>query len=144
MTFEERVSPRAPGFFHASLFLTSTRRRARLIRRGGTSSFDAEQIRVERLAAVMDLGGYSGVVLVQPFGDAPGVGRSPPFALDERDDLVVIGEELGEQAGRRLAQGGSHHFDARSSEPEEIAFGDRTGRTGRRPYRPGDLAGRHP
>src|ERR1700674_5203245 len=103
-------SASASTFFGPTPFKTSTGRLARPISWRGMVSFDTEQIRVERLAAVMNLGGDTGMVLVQPFGDAPGVGRARTIALDEGDDLVVIGEELGEQAGRGLGQGGSYHF----------------------------------
>src|SRR5688572_28944923 len=58
---------------------------------------DAEQVRVERLAAVVHLWRHVGPVLAQPLGDGPGVGRARALALDDGDDLVLVGHERVEQ-----------------------------------------------
>ena len=50
---------------------------------------DAEEVRVERLAAVVHLGGGAGAVVAEPLGDPSGGRGRRAFALDDRDDLVV-------------------------------------------------------
>src|SRR5437773_9127396 len=90
--------------------------------------FDAEQIGIERLAAVMHFRLDAGAVLVQPLGDAPRLAGRPPLALYQRHDLVVVGHELGEKCGGGLAQRGGHDFDAGRAEAEVVALVDRTGR----------------
>ena len=64
--------------------------------------FDAEQVGVQGLSAVVHLGRDPGAVLAQPLGDRPRVGRGGSLALDDGHDLVVVGHEHVEQAGGRL------------------------------------------
>src|SRR4051794_30972876 len=90
--------------------------------------FDAEQVRVQRLAPVVDLGVDSRIVLPQPFCDVTGLARGRTLALDHGDDLVVVGDQLGQQAGGGVGQRGGHDLDAGAAEAEVVALGDRSGR----------------
>ena len=58
------------------------------------------RIRVQRLAAVVDLDGDVGAVLGQPLGHLPGLARARPLALDQGDELVVVAQELARAARR--------------------------------------------
>src|SRR5437763_4852203 len=71
--------------------------------------FDAEQIGVQRLPAVVDLGLDAGTMFVEPLRDAAGLAGRRPLALYQRHDLVVVGDKLGEERRRRLAQRRRHH-----------------------------------
>src|SRR5262245_46090969 len=78
----------------------------------GSGLLDPEQVGVERLAAVVDLGRHPGPVLVEPLGDAPGVGRGRPLALDHGDDLVLVAHQQLEQAAGGVAGGRGDGLDA--------------------------------
>src|SRR6266480_1980244 len=54
--------------------------------RGFWPSLDGDEVRVQRLAAVVDLDVGVGAVLGQPLGDPAGVGRGRSLSLDHGDD----------------------------------------------------------
>src|ERR1700734_2055566 len=59
-----------------------------------------QQVRVERLAALVRLERHLGILLAEPLLNAPGVGHAGPLALNERDELVRRREQAAqEQAG---------------------------------------------
>src|SRR6266550_4938857 len=94
----------ASTFFCPTPSSTETGSAASWLSRRGTRLLDAEEVGVERLAAVMDLGGDAGVMLGQPFSDATRGGGRSALALDHGDDLVVVGDERVEQPGGRAGQ----------------------------------------
>ena len=65
------------------------------------------------------------------------------LALDDGDDLVVVGDQLGRAAPAAApASVGADGDDAvAADEPEPVALGDRPGVAGRVAHGPGDLAG---
>ena len=70
----------------------------------------------------------SGVVLVEPLGDAPGVGRGRPLAGDDGDDLVVVVvDQVLEQGGGGVGQVAGDDLDAVAGEAEVVALGDGAG-----------------
>src|SRR2546423_1779710 len=65
-----------------------------------TLLLDAEEIGIQRLAAVMNLGGDGGPMLVKPFRQLAGGGHRRPVSLDDGDDLVAIADQRAEQLTR--------------------------------------------
>src|SRR5580698_1299347 len=62
-----------------------------------------QQVRVQRLAAVMHLERHLWILLTQPLAHLPRVPRLGPLALNERDQLVVRLQQPAQQ------QPGGHH-----------------------------------
>src|SRR5918995_1830474 len=88
-------------------------------------SLDAEEVRVQRLAAVVDLGGHAGPVLVQPLGDLAGRRGRRALALDDRHDLVVVGHQRVEQRRGRRGHGGRDRPDAVAGQGQVVAVANR-------------------
>ena len=64
----------------------------------GAGSLDAEQVRVQRLAAAVHFHLHGGAVLVEPGLDHVGVARRGVGALDDGDDLAAGFDQAVEQA----------------------------------------------
>src|SRR5690348_7720147 len=76
-----------------------------------TLLFDSEEERVQRLPPVVDLSRDVGVLIPEPLRHcARGSGRAT-VTLDDRDDLVVVGDELGQQRDGRTVQLGVNGDD---------------------------------
>src|SRR5688572_29155295 len=115
-------------------------------RRGATAgpgSLDAEQVGVERLPAVVDLGRHTGPVLLEPLGDAARVAGRRPLTLDDRDDLVLVADDRVEQLDGRLGHRRRDRPDAVAADAHEVTLTDGTQLAGRVAHGPGDLAGDH-
>src|SRR5690606_8237549 len=106
----------------------------------GRRLLDAEQVGVERLAAVVDLGRHPRPVLGQPLGHRAGVGRGGALALDDRDDLVLVGDQRVEQLAGGVGRRALDRFDAVPGDAQVVALGDRTELAGRVAHRARDLA----
>src|SRR5580658_9944982 len=56
-----------------------------------------QQVRVERLAALVHLERHVGILLGEPLLNAPGVAHAGPLALNEREQLVRGREQAAQQ-----------------------------------------------
>src|ERR1035437_4766910 len=63
-------------------------------------SLDAEEVGVQRLTTVMDLGAELGELVGEELGDATGRGGRGPVAFDDRHPFVLITDESLEQLTR--------------------------------------------
>ena len=106
---------------------------------------DAEEVRVERLAAVVDLGATLGAVLGQPLGDVAGVGRR---SAPSPSMTVTISWLVGRPA-RRAARwrpsasvGSTARMPSRAM-PSQSPSAIGPDVAGRVAHRLGDLAGHH-
>src|SRR5687768_5310275 len=93
-------------------------------RANGRRLLDAEVVRVQGLASVVDLACDVGAVLGEPLGDAPGVAGRRPLALDEGDDLVLVAHQPFEQPGGGVGEGRGHRPDAVAGDAQVVALGD--------------------
>ena len=64
---------------------------------GAAGSLDADEVRVQRLPAVVDLHRHVGAVLGQPLRDPARLARARALTLDQGDELVVVVQQLAEQ-----------------------------------------------
>ena len=70
----------------------------------GPVLLDPEEVGVQRLAAVVHLGLDVGVVLLEPLGDVAGAAGRRAVALDDRDQLVAVVDEVVEQLAGSVAE----------------------------------------
>src|SRR3989442_14832135 len=80
--------------------------------------FDAQEVRIQRLAAMVDLAAHLRPVLAQPLRDPPGLGRRRPLTLDDRHDLMVVTDDGVEESARGFAQFGGDGHDAVAGQPD--------------------------
>ena len=131
----------SPATFRAGS-VSAPRRRDGRAAGGYDRSLGSDEVRVQRLAAVMKLDSGIWPVSCEPFGYPPRVGSLGAGAFDDRDDLVGIRDEPVEKPAGGLRHRPGDYLDAGARQTDPVARLDRRPALGlARPHGSGDLAG---